>query len=219
MRTYEEKIRWDWVPEFRKLVSEADLVFCATDNRFSRSLTNKVCIDENKTCIYAGTFRRAYGGQVLRVVPNKTMCYQCFIDTLVDDPLDQEISSVEQAREIAYSDRPVPIEPGLSADIAPISIMSVKLGILELLRGTNTSLSSLYEDLSGDLFQWLNRREPDTKFEQLSPMESDEATLRILSWYSVKGEKNPSCPICGNFLYGQDSSLTKQDIEKFASSG
>ncbi|MDM8542784.1 ThiF family adenylyltransferase [Desulfococcaceae bacterium HSG9] len=196
---YQEKVVLDWLSNFQQLVGRADLVFCCTDNRESRAITNHACILENRVCIYGGTFRRAYGGQVLRVIPNRTMCYQCFIDTLVGDPNDQEISNPVQASSIAYADRPVKIEPGLATDIAPMSIMSVKLGILEMLRGTETDLKSLYEDLSAPLYQWLNRREIDTEYSDLDPMDSSD-TLRILAWYGIENEKNPTCPVCGDFI-------------------
>ena len=60
---------------------------------------------------------------------------------------DIEISNDRQTKRIAYSDIPnIPIEPGLSTDIAPISIFIVKLAILELLKGDEHTLHSLYDD-------------------------------------------------------------------------
>ena len=206
---HEKEVNWEWLSELGDLVSKADIVFAATDNRLSRVLINHVCLEYNKICIYGGAFRRAYGGQVLKIIPNKTMCYQCFIDTIVDDPDDIEISSQTQAERIAYSDRLVPIEPGLSTDIAPISLMCVKLGILELLRGSNTSFSNLYEDLSAPLYLWLNRREENSPYDSLNPLDTDDG-LRILAWYGIENEKNPHCPVCGDFMnYKQSSHNSK----------
>src|SRR5579872_2702265 len=132
IETFEEKCDWPWYSQLEQLVKQADIVFCCTDNRPSRMLVNAITVAESKICIYGGTFRRAYGGQVLRVIPGQTMCYQCFISILPEIAEDQEIASPEQAMNIAYSDRPVAIEPGLATDIAPISFMCVKLGILEM---------------------------------------------------------------------------------------
>src|SRR5512144_69555 len=59
-----------------------DIVVCATDNRPSRLIVNRICVREGMPAIYAGVFRRAYGGQVLRVIPQLSPCYQCFISAL-----------------------------------------------------------------------------------------------------------------------------------------
>ena len=53
---------------------------------------------------------------------------------LPEQAQDQEISNRRAAEGLAYADRPVAIEPGLSTDIAPISLMVVKLAIQELLK-------------------------------------------------------------------------------------
>lgn len=223
VETHEQKCDSTWLSELREMVRRADLVFCSTDNRDSRVLVNRACIDENRICIYGGTFSRAYGGQVLRVVPGETMCYQCFIDTLPEVDEDREISNQEQADAIAYADRPVAVEPGLATDIAPMALMAVKLGILELLRGTETTLASLYDDLSYPWFMWLNRREIGTQYEQLEPMSKSGDGIRIMTWYGVVNERNSGCPVCGNFvaLQVQQSNLhqpTQSEINAFASS-
>lgn len=81
--------------------------------------------------------------------------------------------------------------------------MSVKLGILELLRGTETTLSSLYEDLSASGFLWLNRRERGTQFGDLDSRTSVSDKPRILDWYDLPDYKDPYCPVCGDFIEGQ----------------
>jgi hypothetical protein len=110
---------------------------------------------------------------------------------------DQEVSSQEQAENLSYTDRPVPIEPGLSTDIAPVSIMLVKLVIQELLKGTETTLSSLDDDFVAPLFFWLNRREAGTQYEKLKPLEFNISGMHILRWYGIAMERHPECPVCG----------------------
>ncbi len=200
VNTLEQPVDWDSLPDLKELVRQADLVFCCTDNRASRVLVNLVCVSERRVCIYGGTFNRAYGGYVHRVIPNETMCYQCFIDLLPDKADDYEVASQEQANRVAYDDRPVPVEPGLSNDIAPISVMCVKLGILELLRGTETTLATLYQDLSNAWYMWLNRRETGTEHGGLSPLDTDGSEdLRIMAWYGIANDRDPGCPVCGDF--------------------
>jgi molybdopterin/thiamine biosynthesis adenylyltransferase len=222
VETYETSCNEGWLPTLQQLVRRADIVFCCTDNRPSRTLVNRACVSDQRVCIYGGTFRRAYGGMVLRVIPGQTMCYQCFIDLLPEVAEDQEIASQAQAERIAYADRPVAVEPGLATDIAPIAIMCAKMGILEMLRGTETTLKNLYDDLSSSWYQWLNRREPDTEFANLKPLDSGEDDLRILAWYGVTNERNPGCPTCGNFvemrLRSTGQKLTPEQIAVFEAS-
>ncbi|NIN70054.1 MAG: ThiF family adenylyltransferase, partial [Anaerolineae bacterium] len=75
--------------------------------------------------------------------------------------------------------------PGLSTDIAPISIMVVKLVIQELLKGTETTLRSLEDDLIAPWYMWLNRREPGTQYENLEPLEFNISGMNILRWYGI----------------------------------
>jgi molybdopterin/thiamine biosynthesis adenylyltransferase len=199
VRTWEEKVSWESIDVVREIIKQADIVICATDNQPSKLIVNRLCVEEKKPCIFAGAFRRAYGGQILFVKPNVTPCYQCFLMLLPEQTQDQEISSHRQAEGLAYTDRPVPIEPGLSTDIAPIGLMVVKLAIQELLKGTETTLRSLDEDLVASWYLWLNRREQGTQYESLRPLEYNIDGMHVLRWYGVAFERHPGCPVCGNF--------------------
>lgn len=219
VETYEEKCEWSGFSKLKELASKSDLIFCCTDNRPSRVLVNLVSLEERRVCIYGGTHSRAYGGHVLRVIPTETMCYQCLIDLMPEKAEDQEIASQAQADSIAYADRPVAIEPGLANDIAPIANMCVKLGILELLRGTNTTLASLYDDLSNAWYMWLNRREANTEYADLPPLDNEgNDGPRILAWYGILNETNPDCPACGDFVsaqIGEQKRPTPEQIKAF----
>jgi molybdopterin/thiamine biosynthesis adenylyltransferase len=197
--TWEERISWDNVETVSSIVKESDIIVCATDNRPSKLILNRLCVEENKPCIFAGAFRRAYGGQILFVKPNISLCYQCFLMHLPEQAEDEEISNPEHAEELAYTDRPVPIEPGLSTDIKPISVMVAKLIIQELLKDTKTTLRSLDDDLVAPWYLWLNRREIDTQYESLEPLEFNVDGMHVLRWYGVAIERHPGCPVCGNF--------------------
>ena len=192
------------------IIKDADLVIVATDNQESKLLLNKLSVKTDTPCIFGGANRRAYGGQVLRVKPHDSCCYQCFVMLLPDQAQDQEISSEKQAEGLAYTDRPVPIEPGLSTDIAPIALFVVKLAIQELLKGVSTTLSSLDEDLKAPWYLWLNRREAGTQFETLEPLEYNVDGMHVLRWYGIDINRHPNCPICGEFT-GQ---LDISDISK-----
>ena len=207
IRTCEQKVSWTNIEQLRRIVQKVDIVVFATDNPESRLILNKVCVEQNKPFVSSGAFRRAYGVQILFWRSRKDPCYQCLRMSLPDQANDQEASDPGQAAGIAYSDRPVPIEPGLSTDILPVSIMTVKLVTQELLKGTETTLRSLDEDLVAPLYLWLNRREAGTQYQKLEPLEFNVDGLHILRWYGIDMKPNPACPVCGDFV-GQ---MGKQD--------
>ena len=200
VEAHEVKIGPNTTGLVRKLVHKSDLVICAVDDPIAKVVLNRVCVEEGKTLIIAGAFRRAYGGQVLVVRPNAGPCYQCFRQSLPEDNPLRPIAASDEGPPVAYSDRPVPIEPGLSNDIAAISQMVVKLVLCLLLRGKETTLRSLEEDLVAPLFLWLNRREPGTDYERLAPLGFDINGLHILRWYGVDLERREDCVVCGDFV-------------------
>lgn len=220
VETSPEKICWDTMESLRGRIKEADLVICATDDRDSKKIVNRLCVQETKPLIVAGAFRRAYGGQVLRVRPGESLCFQCFINSLPQQDRDIEITSIEQAEGLAYTDKPVPVEPGLATDIAPINQMVVKLAIQELLQGSQTTLQSLDEDLVAPLYLWLNRREKETPYAELDPLEYNIDGMSVLRWYGVDISKDSACPECGDFLAQmQDQhgvTVKPEDIEVFS---
>ncbi len=196
---YPLKVDWDQYDQVKKNLADADLCIIATDNQRSRLVINKAAVEAGVTCIAGGAYRRAYGGHVLRIRPGQTCCYQCFTTLLPERAADQEISNEEQAEAIAYSDRAVSIEPGLSTDIAPISLMMIKLAIQELLQGRQTTLGSLNEDLSASWYLWLNRREIGSQFENLKPLKNKVDGMHVLRWYGIDIQRHPGCPVCGDF--------------------
>jgi molybdopterin/thiamine biosynthesis adenylyltransferase len=202
-----EKVSWDNIGTVRGLVKQADIVICAADEMRAKLIINRLCLEEKTTCIFAGAFRRAYGGQILFFHPGESPCYQCFLMLIPEQAKDIEVSNRTQAEALAYTDRPVEIEPGLSNDIAPINTMVVKLAIQELLKGTQTSLRSLDEDLVAPWYIWLNRREKGTQYEKLGPLEFNVDGMRILRWYGIDIKRHEACPVCGNF----EQQLAKQN--------
>jgi molybdopterin/thiamine biosynthesis adenylyltransferase len=191
----------------RDVVRGANVVICGTDNRPSKLLLNRLCVEENVTAVYGGAFRRAYGGQVLRVRPKETLCYQCFVAAMPEESADAEISSEEEAAAVAYSDRPVAVEPGLSLDVQPIANLLTKLAVLELLKGRSTSLSLLNRDFDAPWYLWLNRPEPGTQYASWPPLSESRDEMTINRWYGVYIERDAECPVCGHFIAGTAAAL------------
>lgn len=185
--------------ELRTVISGSDLVVCATDNRPSKLFVNSLCVETARPGIFGGAFRRAYGGQILRVRPEESACYHCFVLAMPDTEADREVSSEADATAIAYSDQPVAVEPGLALDVAPISIMASKLALQELIRNEESTLHMLDKDLDAGWYLWINRPEPGTEYASWPPLSESSDEMTILRWYGIYLPKDPGCPTCGDF--------------------
>lgn len=199
VHTYPIKADETTTDEIQEIIKGVDLIICATDNRESKLLINAIDINLRKPILFSGAFRRAYGGQILRVYPADTACYHCFLLGMPDIETDQEISSAANADEIAYSDMPVPIEPGLVLDVEPIGTMTSKLALQELIKGKDSTLHVLDKDFSANWYFWINRPEPGTKYSAFPPLSESSDEMTILRWYGVFFDKDEACPTCGNF--------------------
>ena len=188
------------VETIRTFVHQANVVICGTDNRPSKLLINQLCIEGNTVAVYGGAFRRAYGGQILRVRPKESPCQQCFVSAMPEEASDVEISSSAAAQAIAYTDQPVPIEPGLSLDVLPIANLLTKLALLELLADKPTSLNLLHRDFNAPWYLWLNRPEPGTQYASWPPLSESQDEMTICRWYGIYFERDPGCPSCGDFI-------------------
>ncbi len=196
--TMEMKADWPTVDALRETVRSSDIVVGGLDNHEGRMVLNRVCLDEGKCLLLPGMRRRAYAGQILVVRPGTGPCYGCLIAASPESVRDQEVSSERQARGLGYTDKAVPVEPGLSNDVAPVVTMTTKLVIQHLLQDRATKLRSLDADLIAPLYLWLNRREQDSPFAALSPMGYGVDEMSVLRWYGLPLKRHPSCPCCGD---------------------
>ncbi len=134
---------------FRNAVRGADLVFVATDQEFSKYFINQVCLEERVPAVYGGVYERGFGGEIIRVIPGETACYECI-------PSD---STYVAERVIDYSAVTDPTqlkaEPGLGLDVAFVVLLHVKYALLTLLRGTDSEL----KDIPYHMCLWGNREE------------------------------------------------------------
>ena len=78
--------------------------------------------------------------------------------------------------------------------------MVCKLVIQELLKGKETTLRSLDDDLVAPLYLWFNRREKGTDQENWQPLEFDWNGMHVMRWYGVAIPRDPKCPVCGDFF-------------------
>jgi len=171
-------------------------VYAAPDDHQARLVINHACVKLGRECIFVGFGTRARAGQVLWYRPGESMCFQCFLKSFPELIEDVEIANQAHADRVAYSDKIVPVEPGLVTDIAPVTTMAVKLGIQSLLKGQETTLRSLDEDFTAPLYLWANRREGN--FESLDLLSDTLNGMSILRWYGINVPADPDCPVCGN---------------------
>lgn len=198
--TYPVDLNYDNQEKLKELVEQADVVICGTDNRPSKLLINRLCVEANIVAVYGGAFRRAYGGQVQRVRPRHSPCFECFVAAMPDEASDVEVSSAVDAADIAYSDRPVAVEPGLSLDVLPIANMVAKLALMELVADKQTSLSILKKDYDAPWYLWLNKPEPGTQYASWPPLSESIDEMTINRWYGIYFDRDAACPVCGDFI-------------------
>jgi molybdopterin/thiamine biosynthesis adenylyltransferase len=197
---YHRDLTYENAEELKHLIAQADVVLCGTDNRTSKLLVNRLCIEANIPAVYGGAFRRAFGGQVLRVRPKKSPCHQCFVAAMPDEASNVEISSASDAAEVDYSDQPVAVEPGLSLDVLPIANMVAKLALSELLADKSSTLRILERDYDAPWYLWLNRPEAGTPYADWPPLSESSDEMTINRWYGIYFERDADCPACGNFI-------------------
>lgn len=177
-----------------------DLLVGATDGNRSRSNINHAALELGVPALFGRAITRAAGGDVLRVRPRKGPCLACIFALGAFRGDDEEISVRRQADRDAPSyvsegEREAMVQPGLAADIAPISNMVTRLALVELSRGTDVTMPSLDEDLNADFYIWANRRE--RTYSGWSPMGCGAVGLSVLRWYGVRTERNRECVVCG----------------------
>ena len=204
-------------------VSRADLVICATDNNKSRFNLNEAVVRNRKVCLYGRANTRAAGGDVFRYVPDGP-CYNCLLGNAWYDAETEEITNVESARHngqiaayVSAEDAAAKVQVGLSADIAPICNMMVKIALVELSRGIDSGISSLEHELVYDYYMWANRRE--NRFENWSAMPGAGAKPTILRWYGCRIQKLEGCAQCSKSGFAEldEGDDVEELLEKISS--
>jgi molybdopterin/thiamine biosynthesis adenylyltransferase len=157
-------------------VRDSDLVIGATDSEASKRFLNQVCWSLGVPAIYGAAYDRAFGGDVVRIIPPETPCYECFYSQVVElfetapKKGNLDYTSADLSKVVA--------EPGLGIDVAFITLILSKMALLTLLRGTDSTL----EDLPTHWVMWGNR--------------SGWAFQKPLESIFLEFERNAQCPVC-----------------------
>lgn len=144
-----------------QILKGSDMVLPCTDNERSKFIINSRLIKfwkEEKISIpavYAGAYKRAFGGDIMRVIPGETPCYDCVIGALKKTFIWKSIPKSKVAYSDLESSEDFKAEPGLGLDVHFIVLIQVKLALLTLLRNTKSEL----EDIKYNFIFWGNRKE------------------------------------------------------------
>ena len=144
-----------------QILKGSDLVLPCTDNKISTFTINERLINfwkEQKISIpavYAGAYKRAFGGDIIRVIPGETPCYDCVIGSLKKTSTWKSMPKSKVVYSDLESSEDFKAEPGLSLDVHFIVLIQVKLALLTLLRNSKSNL----EDIKYNFILWGNRKE------------------------------------------------------------
>ena len=188
-----------------KLIRGTDLLLVCTDTESSKYKINEYCIrlfyEEGVVIptIYGGAYENAFGGDVMRVIPGETPCYDCVVGTVQKS---ESWESRPQKKIVCgqlESAEDFKAEPGLGMDVHFIALIQAKFALLTLLRGSESSL----EDIPYNFLFWGNRRE--WIFE--NPFERIFANI----------EKRNDCPTCSKWKsWNKGLKMTRRQVKKEA---
>ncbi len=175
--------------QLRAIVAEVDLVLGATDTVPSRRLLNYLCVRADTPLILASTFDNARIGEVIRVLPGRTACYECARlhlqdwGSLAPDPDGGDSDAVPYAaQEMEVGAAP---SPGTRTDVHSVAALQAKVAVMTLLDDE----PGAFEPLPRDYFTWgavRNLRFPPP-FAFQYPFATNYVTL----------VRRPDCPVCG----------------------
>lgn len=189
-------------------MSEVDLVLCATDSILSRRLVNYVAVRSGTPLVIAGTFENASIGELIRVRPGESACYECTRLALSDAGVLQLLPDAEESgSHIPYGRE---AEPGVEvlannqgsrADVAMVAALQSRVAISTLLAAETTS-----ESLPTDYLTWGVRRITDLA----GPFNFE----RPFSTNWVHLERQDGCPVCRDLgrPVDQESDRAYQEI-------
>src|SRR6202171_445050 len=143
------------------LVIGSDMVLACTDSERSKYEINRCLVSlwfERQIAIpavYAGAYERAFGGDIMRVIPGESPCYDCVIGSVQQLPFMESMPKSAVPYSALENSEGFRAEPGLGIDVHFIALIQTKLALMTLLRGTNTVL----KDIPYDFLFWGNRKE------------------------------------------------------------
>lgn len=173
-------------------MAEVDLVLCATDSILSRRLVNYVAVRSGMPLVMACTFQNASIGEIIRVKPAESACYECTrlelskagVLQLLTDAEESE-SHVPYGREAEPGEEAQGINQGSRADVAMVAALQSQVAISTLLTG-----ESIVDPLPTDYLTWGGR--------VVTNLSGPFNFERPFSTNWVHLERQDACPVCGD---------------------
>ena len=150
---------WD---ETLSILKGSDLVLVATDYDRPRRLINQILVDLwfdehiSIPMILAGIYERAFGGEVFRIVPGETACYDCIRMSLEREGIGDEVRAPEAADygdDLPQDTRP---QPGIGIDVGFVALIQAKVALATLLQGKVDDIL----EVENNALIWGNRPNP-----------------------------------------------------------
>lgn len=130
-------------------MEKSDIVMVATGDRESAGLVNRLSLDVGVETVYASVLRGARGGEVFRVTPFRTSCFQCIQRYKAADPRWTAVANYDREKgPVAPRDGCGSVfMPGTGIDTETVALAQARLSLQTLLRTTS---GSTYRDEIGD---------------------------------------------------------------------
>jgi len=177
--------------ELWAVMTEVDLVLCATDSILSRRLVNYIAVRSGLPLIMACTFQNANIGEIIYVKPGESACYECtrlqlskvgVLQVLTD--ADESIGLVPYGSEVERAVGPAAVNQGSRADVTIVAALQSRVAINALLRNEAPEKS-----LPADYLTWGGRI--ITSFSDPFNFERPFGT----NWVHL--DRQDECPVCG----------------------
>lgn len=173
--------------ELVEAIQLADIAICATDNPESRALVNYICVKLSKPLILVCTFDNAKIGEIIRVIPHKTACYECTrIHLKEQGALVEDNESRDNI--VSYSSQtesPKGNSRGTRTDVFIVAAMAVKVALMTLKDDAENGFGELpYDYITWGAVRNTTFNEP-YNFKQ--PFGTNYCNFSI----------HPECPVCG----------------------
>lgn len=119
-----------------RVLEDSDIVLVATGDRESAGLVNRLSLDTGARAVYASVMAGARGGELFRVVPGETPCYECVQRYKANDPRWKAAAEYDERTRIE-----TPRDgcgdlfmPGTAVDTDTIALAQARLALQTLLR-------------------------------------------------------------------------------------
>lgn len=171
-----------------EVMEDVDLVICATDNVISRRLVNYVCVHTRTPLVMACTFNNARVGEIIRVLPGESACYECTRLIL------REAGALEPDSETGTAEVPYGLSggdgsgqgvanQGTRSDVSMVAALLSRVAVMTLLADDPET-----ERLPRDYMTWGARAETE-----LPDPFSFERPFSV-NWVEMRCRED--CPVC-----------------------